>query len=131
MCVCEPHAEHSNSFGTNTKIGGVKHIVNFMNTGIRVVNQTTSFLSTTITIVKQNVNFLNMRIRVLEHTVNILNTHNSALKHAVNFLNTLCFMIHCQPPEQCMRLDGQCHLHEHQIWVMTNRCALVSVASVV
>jgi len=27
-------------------------------------------------------------------------------------------MIHRHPPDQCMRLDGQCHLPEHHIWVM-------------
>ena len=29
-----------------------------------------------------------------------------------------CVMIHRHPPDQCMRLDGQCHLPEHHIWVM-------------
>ena len=30
----------------------------------------------------------------------------------------MCVVIHCHPPEQCMRLAGQCHLPDHHIWVM-------------
>ena len=118
--VCEPHAEYSNPFGMNTKLGGVKHTVSFLNSRIRVVKKTTSFPSTRITVVKHtvsflnrrisvvkkttsfpstritvvkhSVSFLNTRISVLEHTAKILNTHISSPKHAVSCLNTLCVL---------------------------------------
>lgn len=136
--VCEPHAEYSNPFGMNTKLGGVKQTVSFLNTWIwvvkhtvsslntrkRVVQQTTSFPSIRITVVKHTINFLNTRVSVLEHTVKILNTHKVLQNMlSASWTHYTCVMMHRHPPDQFTRLDGQCHLPEHHIWLMTHTVA--------